>query len=162
MDPRSLRIPVVPRFAVTCRLQFRKFTPVSARSNQCTPVHEPSRPHFVHSREPARTPLNAGAAVQHPELTFPKPGVRGSSPLRDANSPHDFRYRGTPASHATDAVSANQGTGGPPLPQGHARRAATDSLCEASCCVLTLIVRFHYATCMSGPDGGRKWLQKAG
>jgi hypothetical protein len=39
--------------AVTCRLQSRKFTPVSARSNPCTPVHEPSRPHFVHSREPA-------------------------------------------------------------------------------------------------------------
>jgi len=35
----------------TRRLQFRKFTRVSARSNQCTPVHEPSRPRFVHSRE---------------------------------------------------------------------------------------------------------------
>jgi hypothetical protein len=29
--------------------------------------------------------LNGGAAVQHPELTLPKPGARGSSPLRDAN-----------------------------------------------------------------------------
>ena len=39
--------------AVTWRLQFRKFTPVSVRSDLCAPVHEPSRPHFVHSREPA-------------------------------------------------------------------------------------------------------------
>jgi hypothetical protein len=39
----------------------------------------------VHSREPARTRLNAGAPVQHPELALPKPGVRGSSPLRDAS-----------------------------------------------------------------------------
>jgi hypothetical protein len=49
----NLRIPAVHTFAVTCRLQLRKFTPVSARSNQCTPVHEPSRTGFVHSREPA-------------------------------------------------------------------------------------------------------------
>ena len=39
----------------------------------------------MHSREPARTPLNGGAAVEHPEPTLPKPGARGSSPLRDAN-----------------------------------------------------------------------------
>ena len=62
-------------------------TQIHSRQRQCTLVLLRSRTvptPFVHSREPARTPVNAGAAVEHTELTLPKPGARGSSPLRDA------------------------------------------------------------------------------
>ena len=70
--------------AVTRRLQFRRSASVHASARWFFSVQEPPRTGFVHSLEPERTPLNGGAAVQHPELALPKPGVRGSSPLRDA------------------------------------------------------------------------------
>src|SRR5271165_1563384 len=38
----------------------------------------------MHSRAPARTHLNGCALLRHPELTLPKPGVRGSTTFRDA------------------------------------------------------------------------------
>jgi hypothetical protein len=34
--------------------------------------------------------LNGGALLQHLEPTLPKPGVRGSSPLLDANKINDL------------------------------------------------------------------------
>jgi hypothetical protein len=38
----------------------------------------------MHSRKPERTLLNSTGPIQHLEIALPKPGVRGSSPLRDA------------------------------------------------------------------------------
>ena len=42
---------------------------------------------FANSR---RTLLNGGELFQHSEIALPKPGVRGSSPLRDAKNQVDF------------------------------------------------------------------------
>jgi hypothetical protein len=48
-----------------------------------------ARAGFMDLQEPPRTLLNGDAAIQHLEIAIPKPGVRGSSPLRDANEVKD-------------------------------------------------------------------------
>jgi hypothetical protein len=70
------------------------YTPVTASllhsvSSLCTPgcvVQELLLRRFQHPDERARTLLNPSGPIQHSEIAFPKPGVRGSSPLRDASS----------------------------------------------------------------------------
>jgi hypothetical protein len=39
---------------------------------------------FIHFRASVRKLLNSNGPNQHSEIALPKPGVRGSSPLRDA------------------------------------------------------------------------------
>ena len=56
-------------------------------------VHFSSRPsksclraRFIHFNEPARNLSNSDGHIKHFEIVLPKPGVRGSSPLRDAKN----------------------------------------------------------------------------
>jgi hypothetical protein len=64
-------------FSVACL-----FTPADAGSR---PSKNRTGAGFEHFREPERPLLNRSAPIQHSEIALPKPGVRGSSPLRDAN-----------------------------------------------------------------------------
>jgi hypothetical protein len=49
----------------------------------------------MHFREPARKLLNTDELIQHLEIALPKPGVRGSSPLRDASNNNDLIVKTT-------------------------------------------------------------------
>jgi hypothetical protein len=71
--------------SVTRRLQLRDLTPAQAGVCCFASVQEPLLCRFWHSDEHMRTLLNRSAQIQHSEIALPKPGVRGSSPLRDAS-----------------------------------------------------------------------------
>jgi hypothetical protein len=50
----------------------------------------------MHLRETAQKILNCNGRIQHLETALPKPGFRGSSPLRDANKIKGLIYKSTP------------------------------------------------------------------